>query len=126
MEPVTIWHNPSCSKSRGALTELAELGERAELDAELVVRKYRDDPPAPAELADVLAKAGLEPWEACRTGEAEYRDLAMESWPRQASERDRWIEAMSANPRLIERPIVIRGDHAVIARKPGWQSILAD
>ncbi len=120
MEPATIWHNPSCSKSRNAHTELNDRG------VEFTVRKYRDDPPSTEELTAVLAKAGLEPWEACRTGEAEYRDLGMAQWPRHESERHRWIGAMAAHPRLIQRPIVIRGDRAVIARTPGWQTILAD
>lgn len=120
MEPIVIWHNPSCSKSRSAHAELDRLG------VEPTVRRYRDDPPTVEELSQVLAKAGLEPWEACRSGEAEYRELGMAQWPRQAADRDRWIEAMAAHPRLIQRPIVIRGDRAVIAREPGWQDILAD
>ncbi|GAA4892597.1 arsenate reductase [Stackebrandtia albiflava] len=118
MEPVTIWHNPACSKSRAAHTLLTSG------DLPVTVRDYRADPPTPAELADVLDRAGLEPWELCRTGEAEYRDLGMADWPRDAENRDRWLAAMSAHPRLIERPVVIRGDRAVVARRDGWQTIL--
>ncbi|MFD0559715.1 arsenate reductase [Stackebrandtia endophytica] len=118
MEEVVIWHNTSCSKSRAAHTELMEI------DLPTTVRDYREDPPTPEELAEVLAKAGLEPWQACRTKEAEYRFLGMADWGREAADRDRWLAAMSKHPRIIERPIVIRGERAVIARQPGWQSIL--
>jgi|GEM_PF-188673 len=118
MEEVVIWHNKSCSKSRAAHTELIDT------DLPTTVRDYREDPPTPEELTEVLAKAGLEPWEACRTKEADYRDLGMADWGREPADRDRWLAAMSEHPRIIERPIVIRGDRAVIARQPGWQSIL--
>lgn len=108
---IEIWHNARCSKSRAAL---------ALLEAEAVehrVRRYLDEPPSAAELDDVLVRLGLEPWELVRTGEPEHAELGMRDWGRDpASDRVRWVSAMAANPRLIERPIVVAGERAVVGR----------
>ncbi|HEV7790096.1 MAG: hypothetical protein QOI50_3628 [Pseudonocardiales bacterium] len=105
---VTVWHNPRCSKSRGALALLAERG----VDPEVV--RYLDTAPSRAELVDVLRRLGSEdPLVITRTGEARYRELGLAG-----ADRDTVLDALAANPILIERPIVLVGDRAVVARPP--------
>jgi arsenate reductase (glutaredoxin) len=110
---VEIWFNPSCSKCRIASQELADAG------LEVPQRRYLDDVPTAAELSDVLDRLDMQPWDIARLGEAVAKELGMSSWPREASERDRWIAAMVDNPKLIQRPIVLLDDgRAVVARTP--------
>jgi arsenate reductase len=111
--PLTIWHNPRCSKSRTTLGLITAAG------VEPTVRRYLDDPPSPAELAAALAALGLEPWELARTGEPLAAELGLPELPRDAVARDQWIEVLSANPRLIERPVVLADDgRAIVGRPP--------
>lgn len=105
---VVVWHNARCSKSRGACSLLEEQG----VDAEVV--RYLDEPPSRAEIERVLALLGSDdPRTMMRTGEVVYRELGLAS-----AGRDELLDAMVAHPILIERPIVIRGGAAVIARPP--------
>ncbi|WP_445187148.1 arsenate reductase (glutaredoxin) [Pseudonocardia sp. Cha107L01] len=105
---VTVWHNPRCSKSRGALALLAERG----VDPEVV--RYLDTAPSRAELVEVLRRLGSDdPLVITRTGEARYRELGLAG-----ADRDTVLDALAANPILIERPIVLVGDRAVVARPP--------
>lgn len=113
---IEVWFNPSCSKSRGARDELTAL------DTDFVLRDYRQDSPSIAELEAVLAKLSAQPWDICRLNEQVAKDLGMAEWPRDADNRDRWLTALRDNPILIQRPIVIRGDTAVVARQSGWQA----
>lgn len=105
-----IWHNPRCSKSRETMQLITDAGGEPE------VRRYLDDPPTADELRHVLDLLGMQPWELVRMGEPEARDLAMSGW--EQADPDRWIEAMVAHPKLIERPVVIAGDRAVLGRPP--------
>jgi len=106
-----IWHNPRCSKSRAALEYLDNSG------ASFSVRRYLDDPPSPAELREVLARLGAEPWDITRTGEAIAKDIGIPGWGRTDADREHWIEALAENPKLIQRPIVLVGNgKAVVAR----------
>ena len=106
-----IWVNPACSKCRTAVQTLDEAG------ASYTVRRYLDDPPTEAELRDVLARLGLEPWDITRTGEAIAKELGLTEWPREDASRDRWIAALAAHPKLIQRPIITADDGtAVVAR----------
>lgn len=108
MADVTIWHNPRCSKSRGAYELLRQHG----IDAEVV--KYLEEAPSRSELERVLALLGSDdPSTIARKGEAAWKELGLHD-----ADRDAVLEAMVANPILIERPIVIRGDRAVVARPP--------
>lgn len=108
-----IWVNPKCSKCRSALSMLDEVG------AEYTVRRYLEDPPTARELAEVLDRLGLEPWDVARTGEPVAAELGLEDWPRTPAERARWIEAMVAHPILIQRPIITADDGtAVVGRSP--------
>ncbi len=105
-----IWHNPRCSKSREALALLHDAG------VEPTVRRYLDDPPTAAELRRVLAMLGIEPWQVVRFGEQVARDLGLRDRPRE--DPDAWIDLLAAHPRLIERPIVVADDGAVLGRPP--------
>ena len=104
----TIWHNPRCSKSRQTLTLLEERGISA------AVRLYLDDAPSTNEVAEVLNQLGIAPWELLRRGEKVFKELGLDK-----NTADQvLIETMSANPILIERPIVIHGGRAALGRPP--------
>jgi arsenate reductase len=106
MSDVVIWHNPRCTKSRQALALLREKGVEPE------VVRYLDASPDRAALEEVLRKLGTEdPRAIVRKGEAVYKELGLA-----AADRDALLDAMVANPILIERPIVISGDRAVVGR----------
>ncbi|MBT2504747.1 arsenate reductase family protein [Streptomyces sp. ISL-98] len=106
-----IWINPACSKCRGALHLLDEEG------AEYTVRRYLEDVPTEDEIRAVLERLGLEPWDITRTQEAVAKELGVKEWARDAGSRDRWIAALSAHPKLIQRPIITAEDGtAVVAR----------
>ncbi|MGW8364502.1 arsenate reductase family protein [Streptomyces wedmorensis] len=106
-----IWINPACSKCRSALTLLDAEG------ADYTVRRYLEDVPSPDEIRRVLDRLGLEPWDITRTQEDAAKELGLREWPRDAADRDRWIEALSAHPKLIQRPIITAEDGtAVVAR----------
>lgn len=115
-----IWVNPACSKCRTALTLLDAAG------AEYTVRRYLEDPPTVAELEQVLDRLGLEPWDITRTGEAVAKELGVKSWARTPADRARWIEALAAHPKLIQRPIITADDGTtVVGRTPeALQSVL--
>lgn len=108
MAVITYWHNPRCSKSRQGLALLEERG------ATLDLRRYLDAAPSEEEVRAVLVRLGLSPIEMMRTGEKRFRDLGLT----RQSDDETLISAMAANPILIERPIGIAGDHAVIGRPP--------
>lgn len=81
------------------------------------VRRYLEEPPTAEELRAVLGRLGLEPWDIVRTQEASARELGLSAWPREAGERERWIAALAAHPRLIQRPIITADDGtALVAR----------
>lgn len=107
MDDVTIWANSRCSKSRGAEQLLAERG------IEATVRRYLEDPPDRAELMRVVGLLGGDPRVLVRTGEPEFTELGLAG-----ADDDALIDALVAHPQLLERPVVIRGDRAVIARPP--------
>lgn len=106
---LTIWHNPRCSKSRATLALLESRG----LAPRIV--DYLKTPPGAAELKTVLAALGKRPREIIRTGEAVYRDLGLDSGDLTDAAL---VRAMTENPVLIERPIVINGAKAAIGRPP--------
>ncbi|WP_309497883.1 arsenate reductase (glutaredoxin) [Sulfurovum sp.] len=106
MSKVTIWHNPRCSKSRNAATLLEEKG----VDAEVV--KYLDTPPSKEKIQDVLKMLGISARELMRTKEAIYKELDLKN----EDDEDKLIEAMAQNPKLIERPVVIKDGKAAIGR----------
>jgi len=107
---VEIWLNPGCQKCRTALATLDEAG------IAYTVRRYLDDVPTPAELAEVLDRLGLEPWDIARDKEAKEAGIDL---PRDAASRDAWLEALSQHPRAIQRPIITAADGTtVVGRDP--------
>lgn len=106
---ITFYHNPRCSKSRQTLA----LVEASGIDFEVV--HYLQTPPTSAELKRIIAKLMISPRQLLRTSEPEYKQHKLE----QPSTTDSdMITAMVNSPKLIERPIVVRGDKAVIGRPP--------
>ena len=105
-----IWINPACSKCRTA---------RAELDAAGVSyteRRYLEQPPTVQELAEVLDRMGLEPWDIAREKETKEAGIDL---PRDAHHRGQWLAAMVAHPAVIQRPIITAADGTtVVARDP--------
>ncbi len=109
MKKLQIYHNPRCSKSRAGLALLEEQGIEAE------VIKYLDTPPTAEALTALLKKLDMKPRELMRTKEAIYKDLGLKN----ATGEQVLIKAMATYPVLIERPIVVRGDRAVVGRPLG-------
>lgn len=109
MSQISIFHNPRCSKSRSAL----ELLEARGIQPEIV--RYLETPPSAAELKALLGKLGISARQLLRTGEDEYKELDLAN---PALSDDQLIDAMARHPKLIERPIVIVGDKAVVGRPP--------
>ncbi|MFC9112329.1 MULTISPECIES: arsenate reductase family protein [Streptomyces] len=106
-----IWINPACSKCRSAISLLDAEG------VDYTVRRYLEDVPSEDEIREVLERLGLEPWDITRTQEAAAKELGLKDWPRDAGARDRWIAALAAHPKLIQRPIITADDGtAVVAR----------
>lgn len=104
----TIWHNPRCSKSRETLALIEEKGEQP------TIRKYLDDAPSVEEIRDILGLLGIEPRALMRTKEALYKELGLAD----VADDDALIQAMADNPKLIERPIVIKNGKARLGRPP--------
>jgi len=106
MQNVKIWHNPRCSKSRSAVALLEEKG----VEAEIV--KYLETPPTKEELREMLKMLGISARELMRTKEDVYKALNL----KEENDEDKLIDAMVSNPKLIERPIVIKDGKAAIGR----------
>ena len=109
MSEIAIYHNPRCSKSRQTLALLEDSGVAP------TVILYLETPLSVAELKEVLAKLGMAPRDLMRKGEAEYKDNNLQD--QSLSDAD-LLAAMARFPKLIERPIVIKGDKAKIGRPP--------
>jgi arsenate reductase len=109
MPSATIYHNPRCSKSRQTLALLEQNG----VDAEIVL--YLETPPDAAALKRLLGQLGFSARELLRKGEDEYKANGLEDV---SLDESALISAMAAHPRLIERPIVVVGDRAVLGRPP--------
>ncbi len=106
---ITIFHNPRCSKSRQTLQLVRDSG------VEPRVVEYLKTPPSAAELDDVLRKLKLEPLELMRKKEAVFKELDLKN---RSLSREEAIAVMIDNPVLIERPIVVKGNKAVVGRPP--------
>ena len=108
--PITIYHNPRCSKSRETLKLLHDA------DVNPTVVEYLKEPPDVAEL-DMLGTAlGGEPTDMVRFKEPDAKALKLK--PDDTRMRADWLKILAENPRLLERPIVLRGERAVVGRPP--------
>src|SRR5690606_32882410 len=103
-----IYHNPRCRKSREGLQILEDSKE----DFEVVL--YLEKPPSGKELKSIIKKLGITPRELVRTGEADWK----ENFKGKDLTDDEIITAMVSYPKLIERPIVVKGNQAVVGRPP--------
>ncbi len=108
MEKLTIYHNPRCGKSRAALTLLQER------NVPLEIIEYLKNPPTRAELATLRRKLGRPAGEWVRKGEPEFREAGLDA----KSPEDKILDAMAKHPILIERPIVVSGQRAIVGRPP--------
>lgn len=105
---MTIYHNPRCRKSRETLALIRETG------TEPTIIEYLKTPPAPKELNKLLQLLSISPEQLVRKNEKVYK----ESFKGKILTHQEWLETLSANPVLIERPIVVHNDKAVIGRPP--------
>lgn len=109
MTDLTLYHNPRCSKSRGALELLEARGVQPN------VVRYLETPPSASELKSLLGKLGIPARDLLRSGEDEYKTLGLSDTSLSEAQL---IDAMVKHPKLIVRPILIAGDKAVVGRPP--------
>ncbi|RME75302.1 MAG: arsenate reductase (glutaredoxin) [Planctomycetota bacterium] len=110
MDELILYHNPRCQKSRQALKLLQGKG----LEPKIV--KYLEEPLSQKKLKELAQKMGIHPKEMVRTKEKLFKELGL-SLDDKRSERE-WIKILAENPRLLERPILEKGEKAVIGRPP--------
>ncbi|QDT32256.1 arsenate reductase (glutaredoxin) [Thalassoglobus polymorphus] len=104
-----IYHNPRCSKSRQTLKLIEEAG----IEPEVV--EYLKTPPSAEELDRIMTMLDLEPEDLMRKKEPIYKELGLAG---KSLSRTETIQTMVDNPKLIERPIVVKGKQAVVGRPP--------
>ena len=109
MSDFIIYHNPRCSKSRQTLEILSEQN----VDTKIVL--YLETPPSVKEVTSILQKLVLSSRDIIRKCEEEYKLLNIKD---QSLTENELITFMSENPKLIERPIVVKDDKAIIGRPP--------
>lgn len=105
----TIYHNPRCTKSREALALLEASG------VPLTVVRYLDTPPDAGTVSTLLGKLGMTARGLLRSKEEEFTALGLDN---PSVDEATLVAALVAHPRLMERPVVVHGDRAVIARPP--------
>ena len=108
IKDVSIWHKTTCSTSKKTLKLLMENKVMPK------IRLYVDEPPTQVELKALLKKLGLKAEDIVRKKEKLYKEEYKDKQLTQAE----WVRVLSKNPILIERPIIIRGDKAVVGRPP--------
>lgn len=108
MSGIIVYHNGECSKSGGAL----ELLQQHSVPHK--VRWYLVDPLSKEELATLLKKLAIPAAQLVRTSEPIYR----EQYEGENISEDEWLDILTENPTLIQRPVVEKGDSAIIARPP--------
>jgi len=109
MTDITIYHNPRCSKSRQTLALIEEKGITP------TIKLYLEDVPTKAEIQSLLSKLGIDARALLRKGEDAYKERGLKDT---SISEDALITAMTEAPKLIERPIVVKGDQAVLGRPP--------
>ncbi len=105
---IKIYHNPRCRKSRETLEIIKDSGTNPE------VIEYLKSPPSVKELDDLLKKMGKRPEEIVRKGE----DIYKMKFSNKILTREEWLNALVKYPKLMERPIVVKGNQAILGRPP--------
>ncbi|GLS84276.1 arsenate reductase (glutaredoxin) [Paraferrimonas haliotis] len=108
MTTVTIYHNPRCSKSRQSLAIVEQLSD----DIEII--EYLKTPPTAATIGSLLTMLDINARALMRTKESEYKEQSLA----EVTDEEQLIQAMVNTPKLIERPIVVVNNKAVIGRPP--------
>lgn len=116
---ITIYHNPRCSKSRGACELVTHPYNAANEPVEVI--EYLKTPPTVDQLKVLQAMLGCPLREMIRTGETEYKELGLDEAD---VTDDKLYEAIASHPILLQRPIVVRNGRAVIARPPENVAVL--
>ena len=106
---IIIYHNPRCSKSRQALSLIREQGHTPNIIA------YLKEPPSASDILNILSLIELEPLAILRTKEEPYKELKLSNSNLTVHQL---VEAIANNPILMERPVVLNGNKAVIGRPP--------
>ena len=109
MSDIQIYHNPRCSKSRQTLSLLNENG----VEPEIIL--YLETPPSTNQLKMLISQLSITARDLLRKSEDAYKTLNLKN-PELST--DELLQAMHDNPKLIERPIVVKGDQAVLGRPP--------
>jgi len=109
VEKLTIYHNPSCSKSRETLAILQDNNRQPE------IIEYLQQPPSKEELTSIVKLLGISPRQLLRTGEPEYREAELDN---ESTTDEQIIAAICEYPPLLQRPIVVQGNKAIIGRPP--------
>ncbi len=109
MANVTMYHNPRCQKSRQTLKLLEEKGIEPE------VIEYLNTPPSQKDLKEILKKLGLKAEEIVRKKEALFKELGLQN---QNLSENEWLKTLAEHPKLLERPIVVKGAQAALGRPP--------
>lgn len=108
MSKFTIYHNPRCSKSRNTLALLEERG----VSPDIVL--YLETPPDRKQIRNLLSMLGMSAGDLVRRGEQDYKSCGLD----RNSTDEEIVNAMATHPKLIERPIVVKGRKAVLGRPP--------
>ena len=108
MSKFTIYHNPRCSKSRNTLALLEERG----VSPDIVL--YLETPPDRKQIMNLLSMLGMSAGDLVRRGEQDYKSCGLD----RNSTDEEIVNAMATHPKLIERPIVVKGKKAVLGRPP--------
>ncbi len=109
MTEIIIYHNPRCSKSRQTL----QLLQDNNITPEIIL--YLEFPPTKTELKDLLGKLGINARDLLRTSEQAYKEAGLSDT---SLSEDQLLQAMFTQPKLIQRPIIVAGDKAVLGRPP--------
>ena len=104
----SIYHNPRCRKSRETLSLLSDHSDSIE------VIEYLNNVPSRTELKAIIKKLGISAEQLLRKGEDDFKT----HFKGKDLSKDEWIDAMISYPKLIERPIVVKGDKAIIGKPP--------
>ncbi len=107
---LTIYHNTRCKISRKVLNELKEKVD----EKDIVIREYLKEPLSIEEIRDLLVRLNLKPMDIIRKQEKIFKD----SFKDKSFSNEEWLRILNENPKLIERPIVVKGNKAVLCRPP--------